>query len=387
MRAPGPRLSPLHRLLLGFLACCLVVAWDLQSRPVPLAAAQAVSATPRSPLPAQLIRTAQGHIPMPTDALSAHASNLLVMPEGHPWSLMAFWFAGSREAAPDVQIASAHLERGSSTWSPARYAVGRQDLGFGSTRLGNPVPWLDQEGRVHLFVVATGLGGWAAGRIVHLRQRDAAAIGQPHGFTVQRVLPLSWLWNYSFLVRTTPLPLRDSGMVLPAYFEMGDPGFPVALRFDAQGHMRSMVRMGQNRKTIQAALLPLSDTHWLALQRDTSGQRKIQVSETRDAGAHWQNAPGLSLPNPDASIATLQLPDGTVLLAHNTTSEGRHSLGLSASVDGVHWTPRIFAAQGGAGAEYSYPSLVWVDQHVMLSYTDQRRQIAWQRFAIRPATP
>lgn len=387
MRAPGPRLALLHRLLLALLACSLVVAWDLQSRPAPLAAAQAVSATPRSTPPVQLARTAQGHIPMPPDAPSAHASNLLVMPEGHPWSLMAFWFAGSREAAPDVQIASAHLERSSGTWSPARYALGRQDLSFGATRLGNPVPWLDQDGRVHLFVVATGLGGWAAGRVVHLRQRDAAAPGQPHGFAVQRVLPLSWLWNYSFLVRNTPLPLRDSGMVLPAYFEMGDPGFAVALRFDAQGQMRSMVRMGQDRKTIQPALLPLSATHWLALARDTSGERKIRVSQTHDAGAHWQNAPNLSLPNPDASIATLQLPDGTMLMAHNTTSEGRHSLGLSTSANGLEWTPPLTAAQGSAGAEYSYPSLAWVDQHVMLSYTDQRRQIAWQRFAILPATP
>jgi len=387
MRAPGPRLPVLRRLVLAVLACGLVVAWDLQSRDAPLPTAQALMSPPKAKVSAQLRRTAQGHIPMPAGVPSAHSCNLLAMPDGHPWSLMAFWFAGSREAAPDVQIASAHLDRSSGTWSPARYAVGRQDLGFGSTRLGNPVPWLDQEGRVHLFVVATGLGGWAAGRIVHLRQRDAAAIGQPHGFAVQQVLPLSWLWNYSFLVRNTPLSLRDSGMVLPAYFEMGDPGFPVALRFDAQGRMRNMVRMGQSRKTIQPSLLSLSDTHWLALQRDTSGQRKIQVSETRDAGAHWQDAPNLDLPNPDASIATLQLPDGTMLLAHNTSSEGRHVLGLSASVDGVRWTPLLTVAQGSAGTEYSYPSLVWTGQHVVLSYTDQRRQIAWQRFALVPAKP
>jgi hypothetical protein len=262
---------------------------------------------------------------MPEGAASAHACNLLVMPEGHPWSLMAFRFAGSREAAPDVQIASAHLDaqqRHLGAW-PATPLDGRiWDLAQRGWAIRCP-GWT-QEGRVHLFVVATGLGGWAAGRIVHLRQRDAAAIGQPHGFAVQRVLPLSWLWNYSFLVRNTPMTLRDSGMVYRSTLRWADPGFPVALRFDAQGHMRSMVHMGQSRKTIQPALLPLSNTHWLALQRDTSGQRKIQVSQTHDAGTHWQNAASLSLPNPDASIATLQLPDGTMLLAHNTSSEGRH---------------------------------------------------------------
>jgi hypothetical protein len=108
---------------------------------------------------------------MPPGDLSAHAGDLLVMPEGHPWSLMAFWFSGSREAAPDVQIASAHLVRDSESWSPARYALGRQDLGFGTTRLGNPVSWLDNKGQAHLFVVATGLGGWAAARRPRRRRR------------------------------------------------------------------------------------------------------------------------------------------------------------------------------------------------------------------------
>ncbi len=319
--------------------------------------------------------------------LSAHACDLLVMPEGHPWSLMAFWFSGSREAAPDVQIASAHLVRGSDSWSPARYAVDRQDLGFGTTRLGNPVSWVDNKGRVHLFVVATGLGGWAAARIVHLRERDAQSIAQPHGFEVQQVLPLSWLWNYSHLVRSTPLHLSDAGIVLPAYFEMGHPSFPVALRFDADGRMRSLTRMAQSQQMLQPALLPLSQTHWLAFSRDGSPQRRIRVSQTVDAGAHWLDAPNLELPNPDSSVVTLRLPDGTMLLAHNNTSEGRHILDLSASIDGRQWQHMTTVAQGGPGTEYSYPSLEWVDQQVWLSYTDQRRHIAWQRFAVVPHKP
>ncbi len=387
MRAPGSSLPVLRRLVLAGLVCGLVVAWDLQSRDAPLPTAQALRSPPKAKVPAQLRRTAQGHIPMPAGVPSAHSCNLLVMPDGHPWSLMAFWFAGSREAAPDVQIASAHLERGSSTWSPARYALGRQDLAFGTTRLGNPVPWLDKDGRVHLFVVATGLGGWAAGRIVHLRQRDASSTSQAHGFAVQQVLPLSWLWNYSFLVRTLPLALRDAGMVLPAYFEMGAPSFPVALRFDAEGALRNFTRISGQRQLMQPTLLPLSETRWLAFMRDGSPQRTIRVSQTADAGVHWQDAPNLALPNPDAAIATLQLPDGTMLMAHNTTAEGRHILGLSGSVDGVQWTPLLIAAQGPAGSEYSYPSLAWADQQVVLSYTDQRRQIAWQRFAVAPPNP
>ena len=386
MRPSADSLPRIRRSLIAGLACCALVAAELGWRDDPLPPAQALVQAAAA-TPSQLVRTGQGHIPMPPGDPSAHAADLLVMPEGHPWSLMAFWFSGSREAAPDVQIASAHLVRGSDSWSPARYAVGRQDLGFGTTRLGNPVSWVDNQGRVHLFVVATGLGGWAAARIVHLRQRDAQSIAQPHGFEVQQVLPLSWLWNYSHLIRSTPLHLSDAGIVLPAYFEMGHPSFPVALRFDADGRMRSITRMAQSQQMMQAALLPLSETHWLALLRDGSPQRRVRVSQTGNAGAHWQDAPNLDLPNPDSSVVTLRLPDGTMLLAHNNTSEGRHILDLSASVDGRQWQHMTTVAQGGPGTEYSYPSLEWADQQVWLSYTDQRRQIAWQRFAVVPHKP
>jgi predicted neuraminidase len=389
MQTLAPRYALLLRTLAAVSVCAVLVAVDLGWRGAPPPAALAVmgpsgSPAESAPLPA-LERTEQGHIPMPVGAASAHASSLLPMPPDHPWSLMAFWFAGSREAAPDVQIAMAHVDRNSKAWSAARYALGRQDLGFGTTRLGNPGPWLDRQGRVHLFVVATGLGGWAAARIVHLRQRDAASLGEDHGFAVQQVLPLSWLWNYSFLVRNTPLDLQDGGMVLPAYFEMGPHSAPVALRFDAEGNLRSFTRMGQDTQRMQPALLALGDTRWLALMRDGSPQRHIRVSTTNDAGAQWTDAENLQLPNPDSSLASLRLPDGTLLLAHNNTREGRHRLDLSASRDGLHWTPVGTVAQGDPGTEYSYPSLAWDGQQVWLSYTDQRRQIAWQRFAVIPA--
>ncbi len=384
MTTPSPRSKPVLRALVILFAYCLLVAVDLRWRDIPTPAALAVVGPSNTPAIPSLALTGQGHIPMPLGVASAHAANLLTLPPDHPWSLMAFWFAGSREAAPDIQIASAHLDRHSGSWSLARYAVDRDDLGIGTTRLGNPVPWLDRQGRVHLFVVATGLGGWAAARIVHLRQRETASLGEEHGFAVQQVLPLSWLWNYSFLVRSTPLELQDHGMVLPVYFEMGPHSSPVALRFNADGDLCSFTRMAQGRQLIQPALLALSDTRWLALMRDAGPQRRIRVSGTSDAGAHWIDTNNLPLPNPDASVATLRLPDGTLLLAHNATTEGRHILDLSASLDGMQWTRVRTLAQGNLGTEYSYPSLAWDGQQLWVSYTDQRRQIAWQRFTVSP---
>ena len=42
---------------------------------------------------------------MPANTPAAHASTLLALPASHPSALLAFWFAGTRESAADVQIA------------------------------------------------------------------------------------------------------------------------------------------------------------------------------------------------------------------------------------------------------------------------------------------
>jgi predicted neuraminidase len=329
-----------------------------------------------------LVLSSAGRIPMPVDAAAAHASSLLALPAGHPAALQAYWFAGSRESGPDVQIAMSQLDRASQQWSPARYVVNRHaagaQLGYGLRRLGNPVAWLDAQGRTHLFVVATGLGGWAAGRILHLRQD-----GPDQPFQPLRVLPLSWMWNTSHLVRATPLPLADGGMVLPVYFELGVK-YPLALRFDGAGGFLGMVRMSQRRDLLQPTLLARSETGWLALLRDNRPERRLRAVQTDDGGRHWQDLPDPGLPNPDAAIAGLALRPDLLFLAHNPRAESRAQLALSRSGDGLRWTPLELLAHGGERSEFSYPSLAWADGSLWVSYTEQRQAIAWQRFVFRP---
>lgn len=321
---------------------------------------------------------------MPVNTLSAHASSLLAMPAAHPSALTAFWFAGTRESAADVQIAASSFDRASQQWSVARFVVNRHalgdQLGFGVRRLGNPVAWLDGTGRIHLFVVATGLGGWAAARIVHLRQsrpgQDFAALS----FEVDRVLPLSWLLNTSFLVRTAPLALADGGMVLPVHFELGIK-YPVALRFDARGEFSGMARISSRNHLLQPTLLMASESRWLALMRDQRIDGKVAVAQTLDGGRNWADLADLSLHNPDSSVAGLALAPGRMFLAHNSTPKTRTVLDLSASVDGRDWFLAQALAHGAGRDEYSYPALAWVDNSLWVSYTDQRKAIAWQRYS------
>lgn len=328
------------------------------------------------------VRQDQGHIPMPANTPAAHASSLLAMPTQSPNALLAFWFAGTKESAPDIAIAASGFDRATQQWQAARWVVDRaklgKALGFGVRRLGNPVAWVDAQHRVHLFVVATGLGGWAASRVVHLRQSNAGQSFDQLTFAPVRVLPLSWWWNTSFLVRAAPMALQDGGMVLPVYFELGLK-YPVALRFDSQGDWLGMVRMSNRTHVLQPTLLAQSATQWLALMRDQRPNGRVTVAQTNDGGQHWQDLSDLSLVNPDASVAGLGLAPGQLVLAQNSSAHSRELLDLSQSADGVVWQT-VHALAHGDGREFSYPAMAWADGALWVSYTDQRQRIAWQRF-------
>jgi predicted neuraminidase len=377
------RRSPALRWGILVLAVVAVdMAQRMPMRPYTPAASAYYTATAT---PQRLQLVAQGNIPMPVGTPAAHASTLLTMPPSHPAQVFAFWFAGQRESAPDVQIAYAWFDRAAQVWQPARFVVNRQtlgeQLGYGVRRLGNPVAWLDASGRVHLFVVATGLGGWAAGRIVHLRQTELGQSPRQLRFEPQRMLPLSWLFNTSHLVRNAPMPLADGGMLLPVYFELGIK-YPVALHFGPGGEYKGQIRMSRRDHLLQPSVVATGASTWLAFLRDNSREAKIGRIQSSDAGESWQDLPSLPLVNPDASIALLGLPGGALALVHNPLATGRQRLDLSLSSDGVDWQLAHTLEQGGTQSEFSYPALTLQGDSLWVTYTQQRQRIAWQRFLI-----
>lgn len=386
--SPPPLRSFHWRLLCAFVAVAAVAAvdgWHRPPAPAPASALQpAFSAVPDL---AHLEVSARGDIPMPPGMAAAHASSLLPMPAGHAAALTVFWFSGDRESGPNVQIAASQYQRASQQWSPARFVVNRfamgAQLGHGLRRLGNPVAWMDGKDRINLFVVATGWGGWAASRVLHLRQSSTGSGLNELAFEPVRVLPLSWLWNTSVLVRNAPLPLQDGGMVLPVHFELGIK-YPVALRFDREGGYQGMVRMSQRPYLLQPSLVVQSPTAWLAFLRDERPKGKVGVVQTLDGGAHWTDLPDLSLDNPDAAVAGIGMGAGQMLLAHNSSLASRGTLDLSQSGDGRQWTLVKTLEQGGFDDEFSYPAMVWQDGALWVSYTVDRHRIAWQR--LTPAT-
>jgi predicted neuraminidase len=369
-----------HRIAL---VCLLAVVTVITAEGARWARAKRAAATPATigivkDGAARLTEISNSLIPMPHDVPSAHASALTTLPGDR---MLAFWWAGDRESAPNVKVYAARWQDGKwgQPWEVASRASLAQALGFGVRRIGNPVAWTAHDGRIHLYVVATGLGGWAASRLVHLVSSDQGA-----SFVVRRLLPMSPLFNTSVLVRTSPVGLIDGGWWLPVYFEIGIK-YPMLMSFDADGDPSWVARIGRRISTLQPTVVPVSATEIRAWMRDASDEQRVQQAYSRDGGASWEDLPALDLPNHGTSLAALRLRNGEFLMLHNHVVEGgssRSMLRLSLSKDGRTWRPLADIASGDAGDEFSYPTMQQVGNELHVAYTYQRRAIAHHRYRI-----
>jgi predicted neuraminidase len=395
-KVPWPTRSQGHWLAILLLGVAMALAaWRPQ---------QVVEPSPRfqlpdrsAPLKAQLSTAQTLDVPMPTGMPAAHASNLVAIPGSE--DLRAAWFAGSRESGSDVVIATSRYSAAKRQWGEAVTLIDRpglgQALGFAVRRLGNPVLWLDAAKQLHLFVVATGPGGWAASRIAHVQfvGEPMRCIEEPQACTIQaRVLPLSPLWNVSHLVRHAPAALEDGGMVLPAYFELGRK-YPVALRFDARGQLLGWQRLSATPTLLQPALVSTDGAGWTAFLRDTSPARRIHSVSAQAWGQPPGAAKPLELPNPNAAVAAIRIPDGSIVMAFNPSEKDRRALVLAQGDGAGAWTMLgQLESSGIHKGEYSYPALALTHDRsgqwtLHASYTFERRSIRHVAVALKPAAP
>ena len=128
-----------------------------------------------------------------------------------------------------------------------------------------------------------------------------------------------------------------------------------------------------------------SPSDWLALMRVQREQGKIAVARTTDAGQHWVDMADLTLDNPDAAVVGLGLQPEKLVLAFNPSAKGRTELQLDQSSNGKDWWQAAMLAKGDEPAEFSYPAMGWVDGHLWVTYTVDRKRIAWQRFSAAQA--
>ncbi|QWD64846.1 exo-alpha-sialidase [Polynucleobacter sp. MWH-UH2A] len=278
---------------------------------------------------------AQAAIPNPhmdwlpdTGAASVHAASLIELKDG---GIRAFWFAGSREGAPDVVINTAVFNPKSNAWSAPSVVIDRVTAEKGLSRyiakIGNPVPARLADGRLQLFFVTVSIGGWAGSSISTMFSEDDGVT-----WTRPQRLITSPFFNLSTLVKSPTVTFADGRLGLPAYHEwIGR--FGEFLRLDV-AQVLDKRRMSSGRGSIQPIVFTGDAQNASAFFRQTrsAGQSKqIPVSVTQNAGQSWQSLGDLEIANPNSAVAGVLLRNGAHLLALNNIENGRYRLVLMMS--------------------------------------------------------
>ena len=116
-----------------------------------------------------------------------------------------------------------------------------------------------------------------------------------------------------------------------------------------------------------------------ALLRSTSGF--VCRSDSRDYGKTWSPVYKISVPNPNSGIDVAKLNNGTLVLAYNPTSNdggSRGKLALALSFDnGKTWPKKIDLEDGNIKDEYSYPAIITFNDSIAVTYTWNRKKIAF----------
>ena len=304
--------------------------------------------------------------PTPT----AHASTIIET----GGVLVAAWFGGTAEGAPDVGIWVARRTGGKWT-TPVQVANGTQPDGS-QLPCWNPVLFKPASGALTLYykvgasphewwgeVIASGDGG--------------ATWGKP------RKLPAGILGP----IKNKPVQLANGTIISPSSTESGDTPPKWRIHFERstdRGATWSSVAPpdAPDVNAIQPTILVLPNGTLQAFVRTQSA--KVFETSSADGGATWSALAPTELPNPNSGIDGITLKDGRRLLVFNRSDNERTPLNVAVSSDGKSWTD-LLVLESTPG-EYSCPAVIQTrDGLVHITYTWKRRRI--KHVVVDPGTP
>jgi predicted neuraminidase len=294
---------------------------------------------------------------------SVHASTIAETREG----LVAAWFGGTREGAPDVGIWVSQHVKGAWT-APVEVATGVQPDG---TRhpCWNPVLFEMPDRSLALFykVGPDPRNWWGVVRT----SRDAGLT-----WSEARRLPDGILGP----VKNKPVRLADGTIISPSSTESNDKPSLWRIHFersaDAGGTWTVMrptvVPNAPELHAIQPSILVHPGGRLQAVGR-TRSERVFQTW-SEDGGKTWSPLTLTPLPNPSAGTDATTLRDGRHLIVYNHTPKGRSPLNVALSRDGTTWDAAlVLESEPG---EYSYPAVIQTaDGKVHVTYTWKRQRV------------
>lgn len=348
---------------------------------------------------------------VPNSQAQAHASAIVNVSNVSDKDFMLLYFAGSREGARDVGIYQSFFtferdfknERQIQSidsnkighWSEPTLLLDAPMLsrlsGKFIKKLGNPITFVDMQGRVHLFVVGVSMGGWATSKIYWLLlestyQKDGTDShkqdNQEHNLKSLhyiKELHLSPLLNFSHLVRTPALLKDDGGFILPIYHELAHK-YPLLLDFNSSLSLTSILRPTQLKSQLQPSFVPLDKHSSVGIYRNHKAyENTLFVSECSTICA---DAKPSNLKNYDSSSVLFNALNSIFLLHNQGREQGnrREELWiyklLTQSLDEqeVHFSP-IMRVDMLLNDEVSYPSVAESEDFVHIAYTYGRKYI------------
>lgn len=293
---------------------------------------------------------------------SAHASTIVRTREG----LVAAWFAGTREGAPDVGIWTSRETKG--TWSePKEVANGVQPDG---TRhpCWNPVLFETTPGVLTLFykVGPDPRRWWGMTRT----SKDAGRT-----WSEAQRLPDGILGP----IKNKPVRLADGTLISPTSTESPEQPSRWRVHFERStddGKSWTVVQLPPPPGPLIEAIQPSILIHGGGRLQAVGRTRSERVFETwsTDSGKTWSPMTLTVLPNPSAGTDAVTLADGRHLIVYNHTPKGRTPLNLAVSRDGKLWEAALVLEN--EPGEYSYPAVIQTpDGLIHVTYTWKRLRI------------
>jgi predicted neuraminidase len=299
-----------------------------------------------------------------------HASTIAETQGG----LVAAWFGGTEEKAPDVGIWLARRVEGRWT-EPVEVANGVERTADGKTvryPTWNPVLFQPTKGDLLLFykVGPSPTRWWGM-------LTTSSDGGQT--WSKPRRLPEGILGP----IKNKPVELPGGVLLCPSSTETPDKSNKWQIHFERTadrgltweqtGPLNDGIEFG----AIQPAILVHAGGQLEALGRTRQG--KVFQIFSDDGGKTWGKMTASSLPNPNSgvdavSLRAATLGEGRHLIVYNHTRRGRSPLNVAISPDGIDWKGTL-VLENDPG-EYSYPAVIQTaDGLVHITYTWNRKRI------------
>ncbi len=292
----------------------------------------------------------------------SHAAAICETPDG---SLIASWFAGTREKALDVAVVYRKKPAGSNAWSELKVLHKTPERSE-----GNSCYLVDESlGKIWAFF-NTCKHGWTINQIRYKTSVD-------NGDTWSE--PVWFRKIYGWLIRDRPAILENGEYIVPTYSEvLGYRSFAL-VSSDKGKTWKKHGRVGPH--CLQPNVVQLSDGSLLMYCR-TDTLKHIYQSRSFDNGRHWTRAEPTPFKNPNAGICLLRCKSNNLVLCWNESETGRVPLNLALSEDGGKtWPYQKVLESDPKGGEYSYPYMIQArDGSIHLVHTVARKRIKHVHF-------